>query len=609
MSSSTHTLPEILFKGLEFYEDGLFSSAKRNGEWHETSIGEFREKVTHFALGLYDLGVRPGDKVSIHAENSTEWLICDLAILSIGAANVPIYSTQPGDQIQYILDNSDSKVHIISTDEIFADTKPLIKKVESVKAIISIFGSKHKKLKSFESILEKGEKLNSEKPDLFESLKSKVKPDDLATLIYTSGTTGMPKGVMLTHNNIASNVVASKEKLPFDEKRFQGENVLSYLPLSHVFQRMIDYMNISMGCIIYHTENYEEIREDFMYIKPFSIATVPRLLEKIHTGVKVKGQEFSGIKKNLYYWAIYQAESYDPEHPPKGFGALKHKVADKLVYSEIRELFGGNLELIVSGGAALSPEVFKFINAIGVLCVQGYGLTETSPVITVQKPGDMRVGSSGKPLRDVEIKIAEDGEILARGPNIMKGYYNNQEKTDEVITKDGWFKTGDVGKIDEDGYLYITDRKKSMFKLSTGKYVAPQNIETKLSNSGYIDQVVVIGYNRKFCSALIVPSYSNVKKRLKQEGYEPSEPMSDDEKVRKLIQKEVDKANKQLSPWETVKKFVLLEKPLSVSNEELTPTMKVKRNVVNEKYSEEIESMYKDAEKADNESSPLERGK
>lgn len=591
-----HTLPEILFDGLDKYEDGLFASTKRDGEWYNTDIADFREKVIQFALGLYDLGVRPGDKVSIHAENSTEWLICDLAILSIGASDVPIYSTQPGEQIKYILENSDSVVHIVSDDKIFAETKPLIKNVESVKTIISIFGSKHQKLKPFESVLERGEKLHKEKPDLFESLQSKIEPDDLATLIYTSGTTGMPKGVRLSHNNIASNVLASMDKLPFDEKEFHQQKMLSYLPLSHVFERMIDYMYISMGCKIYYTETIEEIRDDFAYVKPFFLATVPRLLEKIQTGVKVKGQEFSGLKKNIYYWAIYLTESYDPENPPKGLAALKHKIADKLVYSDIRELFGGNLQGVVSGGAALSPEVFKFMNAIGVICVQGYGLTETSPVITVQKPGEMRIGSSGKPIRGVEIKIAEDGEILARGPNIMQGYYNNEEKTKEVITEDGWFKTGDVGKIDEDGFLYITDRKKSMFKLSTGKYVAPQNIENQLLNSGFIDQVVVIGYQRKFCSALIVPSYSNVKKGLKRDGYEPTEPFSEDERVQKLIQKEVDKANKHLSPWETVKKFVLLEEPLSVEKDELTPTMKVKRNVVNEKYSEEIESMYEEEE-------------
>lgn len=598
MSSSTHTLPEILFEGLENYQEGLFSSTKRDGEWFETNVGAFREKVIHFALGLYDLGVRPGDKVSIHAENSTEWLICDIAILSIGAANVPIYSTQPGEQITYILENSDSKVHIVSNDELFAETKPLIKNLKSVTSIISIFGSKHKKLNTFEEILKKGKELKRDQPDLFDSLKSEVKPDDLATLIYTSGTTGMPKGVMLTHNNIASNVLASMEKLPFDKKDFYQQRVLSYLPLSHVFERMIDYMYINMGCNIFYTENIEEIRDDFQHVKPFFFATVPRLPEKIQTGVKVKGQEFSGIKKSIYYWALYLTEDYDPENPPKGIAALKHKIADKLVYSEIRELFGGNLRGTVSGGAALSPEVFKFMNAIGFVCVQGYGLTETSPVITVQTPGEMRVGTSGKPLRDVEIKIAEDGEILARGPNIMKGYYKNEEKTKEVITEDCWFKTGDVGKIDEDGYLHITDRKKSMFKLSTGKYVAPQNIENKLQNSGFIDRVIVIGYKRKFCSALIIPDYSNVKKRLKRNGYTPDEPYSEDDKIRELIQKEVDKVNKELSPWERIKKFVMLSEPLTVEGDELTPTMKVKRNVINEKYNEEIESMYEDEEEA-----------
>lgn len=596
MSHSATTLPELLFKGLESYPDGLFSSTKRNGEWIETDVKTFKKNVRNFALGLYQLGVRPGKKVSIHSENSTEWLICDLGILSLGASSVPIYTTQPGEQIKYILENSDSIVHIVSTDEMFAETKPLIKDVDSVKAIVTLFGSKHKKLKPFEEILEIGKELDKEKPDLFDTLKNDVKPDDLATLIYTSGTTGLPKGVMLSHNNIASNVQGSLLQLPFDKSRFFGENMLVYLPLSHVFERMIDYMYISMSSKIYYIESIDYIRDDFMTVKPFFMATVPRLLEKIHTGVKVRGQEMSGIKKNLYYWAIYMTEDYDPENPPSGLDAIKHKIADKLVYSKIREMFGGNLKGMVSGGAALSPEVFKFANAIGLICVQGYGLTETSPVITVQYPGAMRIGSSGKPLRDVEIKIAEDGEILARGPNVMKGYYKNEEQTKEVLTDDGWFKTGDVGKIDDEGNLFITDRKKSMFKLSTGKYVAPQNIENQLTNSGYIDQVVVIGFQRKFCSALIVPAYDNVKKRLKRDGYEPSEPFSEDEKVRELIQGEVDKTNKQLSPWETVKKFVLLNEPLTIDDGVLTPTLKVKRSVVSEKYNEEIESMYKENE-------------
>jgi len=594
MKYPPQTLPTLLYRGIEARKPGLFSSTKRNGSWHDTSTDEFTEKVEQFAYGLYDLGIRRGDKVSIHAENSTEWLICDLAILSLGAANVPIYTTQPGDQIKYILENSEAKAHIVSTDEMFADTKPIIKEVDSVKAIISLFGSKHKKLKSFESILEKGEELRKEKPDLLKELRESIEPDDLATLIYTSGTTGVPKGVMLSHNNISSNVRASLEKLPFEAERFNGENVLSYLPLSHVFERMITYIYISMGCRIYYIEVIEEIRDDMAKVKPFFLATVPRLLEKIQTGVKVKGQELSGLKKNLYYWAIYRTEEFDPENPPSGLDGTKHKLADKLIYSKIRELFGGNLSGVVSGGAALSPEVFRFVNAIGIICVQGYGLTETSPVITVQRPGEMRIGSSGKALDDVEIKIAEDKEILTRGPNVMQGYYKMPDKTKEVMTDDGWFKTGDVGKIDDDGFLYITDRKKSMFKLSTGKYVAPQNVENRLINSGYIEQAVVVGSQRKFCSAFIVPSYDNVKKRLKRDGYTPSDPINKDEKVIELIQKEVDKANKELSPWERVKKFVLLPRLLSIEDGELTPTQKVKRPVINEKYKEEIDSMYED---------------
>jgi len=592
MKNKKLTLPALIYKGLETYTDGVLASTKREGKWHDTDVKTFKELVRNFAMGLYELGVRPGDKVSIHSENSTEWVICDLATLSIGAANVPIYTTQPGDQIKYILENSDTVVHIVSNDKLFADTKPHIKSVKNVKAIISIRKSSHKKLKYFQDIIDTGRQFHSDNPDLFDQLKDGVKPDDLATLIYTSGTTGLPKGVMLSHHNIASNVEASLEKLPFDEKDFRGQPVLSYLPLSHVFERVVEYMYLSMGCRLHYIEVIDEIKDDFLHVKPFFLATVPRLLEKIHTGVKVKGQELSGIKKNLYYWAIYLTENYDPENPPKGTAAIKHKIADRLIYRKIRELFGNNLHGMVSGGAALPPEIFKFINAIGIFCCQGYGLTETSPVITVQTRDSMRIGTSGKALKDVEVKIAEDGEIITRGPNIMKGYYKNEELSREVITEDGWFKTGDIGRIDEDGYLYITDRKKAMFKLSTGKYVSPQHVENQISGSGFIEQVVVIGYQRKFCSALIVPAYENIKKRLKRDKYEPEKPYSKDERIRELVQKEVNKANKTLSPWETVKKFVLLEHPLTIESGDLTPTMKVKRSVVLEKFKEEIDSIY-----------------
>ena len=588
------TLPGLLYEGLAKYDDSCFSATKREGKWVEENVDSFKKRVRYFCLGLHKLGVKRGDKVSLHAENSTEWLICDLAILCLGAVNVPIYSTQPGEQVKYILEDCDSVAHIVSNDEMFTETKPLIKSIKSVKAVISIFGSNHGKLKSFEWVLKQGKELDSASPTLFEELQDKIEPDDLATLIYTSGTTGLPKGVMLSHYNITSNVLGSMEKLPYDEEAFCNVNVLSYLPLSHVFERMIDYMYIYMGSKIHYIDQVDEIRDDFITVEPFFLATVPRLLEKIHTGVKVKGQELSGLQKSIYYWAIHQTENYDPEHPPTGIAKIKHKIADKMVYSKIRALFGKNLGGMVSGGAALSPEVFRFMNGIGIFCVQGYGLSETSPVITVQKPGDMRVGSSGKPLSGIEVKIADDGEILTRGPNIMKGYYNDEKKTAEVLTNDGWFKTGDIGKLDDEGYLYITDRKKSMFKLSTGKYVAPQNIENKVTGSGFIDQVVVIGYQRKFCSALIVPSYDNIIKRLKRDSYTPEKPYSEDLKIRDLIQKEIQKTNKQLPAWESVKKFELLDEPLTIDSGELTPTMKVKRPVVLEKFKEKIDSMYEE---------------
>ena len=587
------TIIDEIDKGIERHDSDTFISTKRNGEWVETGKDEFKEKVRNLALGLYELGVRRGDRVSVHSENSAEWVICDQAILSLGAANVPIYTTQPGEQIKYILENSGAKVHIVSNDELFADTKSLMKSIENVEAVITIFGSKHKKLKPFESILEKGRQKHDESPGLFEELKSKISPDDLATLIYTSGTTGDPKGVMLTHNNIGSNLLASLERVPFDDDVEAGEQMLSYLPLSHVFERLITYMYLSLGYPIYYIEDIDEIRDDFSYVQPFFIATVPRLLEKIHTGIKVKGQEMSGIKKQLYYWAINRAHEYDPENPPSGLGAIPHKIADKLIYSKIRELFGGRLLGFISGGAALSPEIFKFFNAIGLYCGQGYGLTETSPVISVTDTDHMRIGSSGTPLSNVEVKIAEDGEILTKGPHVMVGYYNNEEKTKEVLTDDGWFKTGDIGKL-EDNYLFITDRKKSVFKLSTGKYVAPQVIENKLTNSGYIDQAMVVGYKRKFCSALIVPDFANIKKRLTDKGFSIPDNINEDDKVRARIQKEVDKVNRELSPWETVKKFTLLDKAFSIESGELTPTLKVKRSVVKERYQEQIDSMYEE---------------
>lgn len=594
MEYEPKTINQLVAEGLEKNTTGVLASTKKNGEWHTTDTETFVENVRYFALGLYRLGVRKGDRVSLHADNSTEWLICDQAILSLGAVSVPIYTTQPVSQIKYILENAEVKIHIVSDDELFENSKDDINNLACIQSVIKLCNTDKRKEKCFNTILQHGKEENQRQPDLFDEMLSKVQPDDLATLIYTSGTTGLPKGVMLSHNNIASNVLASMERVPFDMENHRGEKMLSYLPLSHIFERMVNYMYLNMGYPIYFIEDIEEIRSDFQEVQPLFFATVPRLLEKIYIGIKGKGQEMSGLRKQMFYWAIHQAENYDIEHQPGGLSALKLKLADKLVFSKVRELFGGKLIGMISGGAALSPEIMRFMNAIGIYCGQGYGQTETSPVIAATDQEHLRVGSSGLTLSNVEVKIARDGEICTKGPNVMLGYYKNREKTEKAFTSDGYLKTGDIGHMDDDGYLFVTDRKKSMFKLSTGKYVAPQPIENSMANSPFIEQSVVVGYKRKFCAALVVPNFSNVKKRLGITFDSENGRTIEHPQLENLLQSEIDKVNRSLPKWEKVKKFVILRKPLTIEDGELTPTLKIKRPVVNKEYQNEIESMYED---------------
>ncbi len=586
-------VPVVLAAGINNNKSGILSAVKRKGEWLETSVEDFQSKVRLLGLGLYALGIRKGDRVSVHSENSTEWLICDQATLSIGAVNVAIYTTQPGDQIKYILENSEAKVHIVSNDEMFAETKPLVKKIKTITSIISIQPSQHKSLKGFEEVMEMGRELGEKSPELFDELLSAIEPDDLANINYTSGTTGVPKGVMLSHNNLASNVLYSLDRMPYNADDYESPKILSYLPVAHMLERISSYLYLATGVTVYYVEDVNDFRTDLMTIRPIYFSTVPRLLEKIMTGIKVKGQEMSGLTKSLYYWAIHMAEHFEPEDLPKGLDLFKYKIADKLVYSKIRAGMGGNLSGMMVGGAALAPSVMRFFNGIGFKCGQGYGLTETSPILTASTPDKIRIGSAGFPLEEVELRIAEDGEIQAKGPNIMLGYYKLPEKTKEVFTDDGWFCTGDIGHIDEDGWLFITDRKKSMFKLSTGKYVAPQPIENALINSGFIDQAMVIGSEQKFCGALIVPDWKNLEKRFDRFGHDmPNEDRTTNEHVIARVQKEVDKINKTLAHWERVKKFALLEEPFSIEKGELTPKMSVKRSAVRANNKELIESMY-----------------
>lgn len=588
MEFKPSTIFEIAEAGKSRNSTGLIGATKRNGSWTNTTLEDFQTKVRLFALGLHSMGVKHGDRIALHSENSVEWMIADQAILSVGAVNVPIYSTQPGDQIKYIIEDSGSKIYLFSQDKLFNNFKDLYKKVEGLK-VVCLVSTGEQGITMMDEVIDSGKKLDEENPSLFDELRSTVKPEDLASFIYTSGTTGKPKGVMLTHYNISSNVQYSVERIPFDIEKERGGKILSYLPLSHIFERMLNYLYMNIGYPIYYIEVVEEIKDDLAFHKPMFFATVPRLLEKIHTGIINKVGSATGIKQKLGLWAIGLAESYSINNPPTGLAAFKMKIADILVYKKIRAGFGGNLIGVISGGAALSPNLMNFFTAIGLQCQQGYGLTETSPVLSVTTVGSIREGSSGKKLRCVELEIADDGEILARGPNIMQGYYNNQEATAEVMTSDGWFKTGDVGRIDDEGFLYITDRKKDIFKLSTGKYVAPQHVENTLLNSPLIEQVVVLGASRKFCSALMVPNMDAIREKL---GSDAENKPDFNQQVENLIQKEVDKLNELLPEWEQIKKFALLDDIFSIDGGELTPTMKTKRRVVHDKYKGEIEKIY-----------------
>jgi len=584
------TLLALVDQGLPKNVTGTTVATKRDGEWVQMPRAEFERQVELFAYGLHALGVKRGDRVALHAENSAEWLIADLAILSLGAVDVPIYTTQPADQIEYIVSNAEAKVYIVSSKTLHASVAEVLGHVPGL-TVIGIRGSFAPGMAAWQDVLAKGEAAKAAEPGFLAESRAQVKPEDLATLIYTSGTTGTPKGVMLTHWNLASNVLSSIERMPWDIEGSRGEKILSYLPLSHVFERMLAYLYLNVGYPVWFVENFEEMLKDLAFVKPVHFSSVPRLLEKVYAAIHAKGATLGGAQKKIFEWGIGLADRFDVEKP-LGLGEkIQYALADALVFKKVRALFGGRLEAITSGGAALSKEVMNFINAVGIFCGQGYGLSETSPVIAVYTKGKLRAGSVGEPITGVEIRIADDGEILVRGPNVMQGYFKMPEATAEVLTADGWFKTGDVGHL-ADGKLFITDRKKELMKLSTGKYIAPQPIERRLAASVYIEQAVVIGNSRQFCTALVVLDAVAVGNWFKANGGEVPGDLAGHPRVRELIQREIDQVNTDLPHWEQVKKFALITRPWSIETGELTPTLKIKRRVIHEKHADEIQTLY-----------------
>ncbi|HEX5725196.1 MAG TPA: long-chain fatty acid--CoA ligase [Longimicrobiaceae bacterium] len=588
----TPTILSLVEQGLPKNTTGVVAATRRDGKWIETSPAEFTRQVECFACGLHDLGVRRGDRVALHAENSAEWLIADQAVLSLGAIVVPIYTTQPADQIQYIVENSGAVAYVVSSQKLHRAVAEVLAEAPSLRAVIGIRGAFAEGMLSWGEVLERGQRVRTVQPDLFRAERALAKPGDLATFIYTSGTTGTPKGVMLTHDNLASNVLASLERMPWDIEGERGQKILSYLPLSHVFERMLAYLYLHIGYPVWFVENFEQILDDLQTVRPVHFSTVPRLLDKVYAGIHNKASQLSGVQRKIFQWGMDLADRYDVERPLGPADRVRYALADALVFRKVRALFGGNLQAITSGGAALAKDVMNFVNAIGIFCGQGYGLSETSPVIAVYTRGKLRAGSVGAPISGVEVKIAGDGEIWVRGPNVMQGYFKLPEATAEVLTADGWFKTGDVGHLDADGQLFITDRKKELMKLSTGKYIAPQPIEQRLAASRFVEQAVVIGNSRQYCTALVVVDAVAVGAWLSGAGEPAPEDVAAHPSVKELIQREIDAVNDGLPPWEQVKKFALVRRPWSIDTGELTPTLKIKRRVIHERHADEIHALY-----------------
>ena len=564
-------------------------NTKYSGKWKSLSTESFYEKVQKLSSSLFDMGVKKGDKIAlISTNNRTEWCIVDLAVLQLGAVTVPIYPTITAKEYEYILNHSESSFCFISDLEIFNKLNSILKNTKKIKDVFSF--DLIENCKSLESILKTENFKIQEKIDL---KKKDVSPNDLATIIYTSGTTGVPKGVMLTHENIVSNVLSSSKRLPLE---IGSSKALSFLPVCHIFERVILYVYYFNSIEIHFAESLETISDNLKEVGPNFMTAVPRLLEKVYDKIYSKGSSLTGIKKKLFYWAVELGLSYKPYGENGLLYELKLRIARKLIFSKWKEALGGNLEAICSGSAPLQPRLARVFNAAGIVLAEGYGLTETSPVLTVSdiRNKGLRIGCVGKPIEGVEIKIAEDGEIICKGPNIMKGYFKDIKKTSEVIIN-GYFHTGDIGVLDNDGFLKITDRKKQLFKTSGGKYIAPQLLENKMKQSLFIEQIMVVGEGEKMPAALIQPSFEYIKEWSKEKGIKIEDTY---EKVCRnidlinAIQTEIDFHNNDFSQWEKIKKFKLTPEIWNVDDGHLTPTMKVKRKVIKEKYKILINEIY-----------------
>jgi long-chain acyl-CoA synthetase len=595
---TTGTLCDLFYRSVDTYRKAEHLKSKVDGQWRPWSSDQFRTAVEELSLGLRALGVEKGDRVAILSENRPEWAIADLATLAAAAVDVPVYATLTAAQVKYILEDSQAKVVFVSNVAQARKVAEVRAQLPHLKHLVRMGSGPDfpEGFVSIDEVREKGRPALAADPSAVRKRAAEVQPGDLATLIYTSGTTGDPKGVMLLHSNITSNVAAVRQVFHVFA---QDDVALSFLPLCHIFERMAGYyMMLDVGATIAYAESVEAVPANMAEVRPTLMCSVPRLYEKIYARVQEKVAGDPPARQKIFRWAVgvgrrlfrHRWERTSPGLLDRLQGAL----ADKLVFGKIRERTGGRLKLFVSGGAPLSREINEFFGAVGLQIVEGYGLTETSPVITCNRPDRFKPGTVGLPLPGLEVKIAEDGEILTRGPHVMKGYYNKPEATAEAIGGEGWFHTGDVGVIDADGFLTITDRKKDLIVTSGGKNIAPQPIENVIKNSPLVGEVVMIGDRRNFPSALLVPNFEVLERWAREKGlsYSSREELVQRPEVVALYEQTVKELTPHLAGCERIKKLALLAREFTLESGELTPTLKVKRRVIEKKYKDVIDNIY-----------------
>ncbi len=590
--NAPRTLCELLEISVESYRNPRMLNSKIGGQWKPFSSDHVFETIKYVALGLNSLGIGPGDHVALFADSSAYWTMADLAIVHTGAADIPIYVTQALNQLEFILKDSGAKGIFVGSRKLYERARDAIAGSDCRFIVCMSEGRFADDAVTWDEVVEKGRKAESESPAKFDQLRRSVKEEDLATVIYTSGTTGEPKGVMLSHRNLVSNAVDCASLFVFHPTE---DVVLSYLPPSHVFERMMLYLYVYVGDCVYYAESIEALPQNLLEVRPHRMTTVPRMLEKAFEKAQHVVESLPWYKRSVFKWAIDLALKFDTEKKMSLGYRLKRVVASRLVYKNLREAFGGRVDYIISGGAALRQDLARIFCAAGVTVLQGYGLTETSPVISVNRLDRNRIGSVGPLIPNVCAKISGDGEILVDGPNVMSGYYRNAAATSATFNG-SWFKTGDIGYLDKDGFLFVTDRKKDLLKTSGGKFIAPQEIESLLAHSLYVDKAIVVGDQRKFASALIFPNMDALrgfagKNRIAYAS--PAELITKPE-IKSLYDGIVEGVNKQLSHWETIKKYAILDDELTIEADYLTPTLKMKRRNVESRYKNIIEEFYKE---------------